>query len=300
MRHYAAAMALLLLGPMVGKAQEGVLVLPPQFDVFSPNEQATLTMSMRQTLAGSPGLKLVDSAAIDLAEAMIELECGALDPECLARFSVHFGGRWVVILLGRGRQDKRALELLVYDRSDGHLTRATRTVAKDELLSAALSLLRGAFPARRTPPEPVAKPPGGDILVTSTTKGARVFVGGRFFGRTPLRTNLPVGEHLVRVTSPGRIPFEMKLSVQSGKRVDLTVELRRAPDTSKPVDAVEPERPFYATWWFWTVVGVAVAGTVTLAVVLTQEEEGEPIPTGALQFGSGSPDYDPAVLEFWR
>lgn len=46
--------------------------------------------------------------------------------------------------------------------------------------------------------------------------------------------------------------------------------------TTSPVETVrtghEPvrtERPFYKAWWFWTAVGVVVAGGVTSMILLT-------------------------------
>ena len=37
----------------------------------------------------------------------------------------------------------------------------------------------------------------------------------------------------------------------------------------QPAPAVEAESPFYKKWWFWTLVGAAVAGGVVAGVVLT-------------------------------
>jgi hypothetical protein len=38
---------------------------------------------------------------------------------------------------------------------------------------------------------------------------------------------------------------------------------------AQPSPAAEPSSPFYAKWWFWTIVGVAVVGGVVAAVALS-------------------------------
>lgn len=76
------------------------------------------------------------------------------------------------------------------------------------------------------------------------------------------------------------------------------------PEPELPVPSMEPEppigetplqgivdeppsgrRPWYRTWWFWTVTGVVVAGAVTTALVLTLPGEAEPPPQGSLAPG---------------
>jgi len=53
--------------------------------------------------------------------------------------------------------------------------------------------------------------------------------------------------------------------------------LESAPGPEAPRDDGSAARPFYKRAWFWTVVGVAVAGTVTAAVVVNQNNTHEPI-----------------------
>ena len=57
----------------------------------------------------------------------------------------------------------------------------------------------------------------------------------------------------------------------------------------------EQDRPFYSQWWFWTAVGVGVAGIATTAVLLSTDDK--PVSHGVVNFGMAAPDYDPAVLE---
>jgi hypothetical protein len=45
-----------------------------------------------------------------------------------------------------------------------------------------------------------------------------------------------------------------------------------------------PRRPVYRTWWFWTILGVVVAGAVTTGAVLGTREDEEP-PQGGLDPG---------------
>jgi len=70
-----------------------------------------------------------------------------------------------------------------------------------------------------------------------------------------------------------------------------------------PVDQipVEPvaevkKAPFYKTWWFWTIIGVAVVGAGTAAgVIATQDGEA----AGQVGF-SADPGYAPLDVTLFR
>jgi tetratricopeptide (TPR) repeat protein len=63
------------------------------------------------------------------------------------------------------------------------------------------------------------------------------------------------------------------------------------PDTSTMLEdhyPDRPERPWYTTWWFWTVVGAVVVAGVTTAIVLS-------VPAGEAEPPSGN--LDPGVVQ---
>jgi len=74
------------------------------------------------------------------------------------------------------------------------------------------------------PPEP------GFVSVTSKPKGARVTLGGRFLGNTPLkRVELPAGTHRLRLDYAGYLPAEVAVRVKAGGKHKEKVKLEKIP-----------------------------------------------------------------------
>ena len=85
-----------------------------------------------------------------------------------------------------------------------------------------------APPAAKPAPKPApAAPIVGSLLVRSTPPGARVFVDGREYGRTPLTVGkLSRGAHNVRVIRDGYVTDERQVTVTSAQRAhSMTVRL---------------------------------------------------------------------------
>ena len=136
----------------------------------------------------------------------------------------------------------------------------------------------------------------GSITVVCTVRGAVVTVDGKPAGSTPLRHRLYVtaGRHSLVVIATGKRPFKEVLELGAGQHQTLEVKLlhlapgAREPGTATPGLSPPPppvrsvSRPFYKRWWFWTAVGVAVAGAATAAVVATQTGGSDRLPGGEL------------------
>ena len=138
----------------------------------------------------------------------------------------------------------------------------------------------------------------GSVVVVCPVPGAVVAVEGAEVGRTPLegRLYLRPGAYAITVTAEGRRPFRQQLTPGAGSLLTLFVPWRQGAAPPQPVPAYNarprrdttpldvapapappPERragPFYTRWWFWTVVGAVVAGSVTAAVLVTREPDG--------------------------
>ncbi len=119
---------------------------------------------------------------------------------------------------------------------------------------------------------------------------------------------LDPGPHSFALSSPGFVTDRRSLDLRPGDRVDLDVVLVRdvppdvpaatrveppapAPATAAPVATPHPpgeapsqqtSSPLYTRWWFWTGIGVVVAGGVAAAVIAL----------------SGTADPTPADLHF--
>lgn len=97
----------------------------------------------------------------------------------------------------------------------------------------------GASPAAEAAPKPApAAPIGGSLLVRSTPLGARVFVDGREYGRTPLTVgSLSRGAHHVRVIRDGYVPDERQVTVTSAQRAH-SMTVRLSPQRVAPAASV--------------------------------------------------------------
>jgi tetratricopeptide (TPR) repeat protein len=146
------------------------------------------------------------------------------------------------------------------------------------------------------PPELKARVPQLDELVESvraklavlvvhcSVPGARVLVRGAWRGTTPLAGELTVmpGTARVEIVADGYRPFARELVLPAGgeARVDAIlvpelVALRSAPATWETAERAKSE-PITAKWWFWTGVGLVVAGGATAAVVALTRQKSAP------------------------
>lgn len=114
-------------------------------------------------------------------------------------------------------------------------------------------------------------PFAGVVKVQSNPAGASVKVDGKVLGVTPLDEDIPAGKKVFTVTLPGYVDEVREVDIRAAKEVVL--EFRLAPIAEKNTG----DTAFYETWWFWTIVGVAGAGTAA-AVIGTSGGETTPTP----------------------
>jgi PEGA domain len=65
----------------------------------------------------------------------------------------------------------------------------------------------------------------GRLRILSTPAGSSVLINGLVAGKTPLDTEVEVGDTVVRIEQPGFQPFEQTLTIQGGKTETLSREL---------------------------------------------------------------------------
>jgi len=127
-----------------------------------------------------------------------------------------------------------------------------------------------------------------DGIVTITTPGlidATIRVDGEIIGSTPFDGSIPAGDHSLEISREGYETEVRELRVQAGKVYRIDVRMAAAQKTRPtvlaspgfPVDsgnvaasgpvASGPSDPFYETWWFWTLTGLAVTGAATGVVL---------------------------------
>jgi hypothetical protein len=115
----------------------------------------------------------------------------------------------------------------------------------------------------------------GYLVVRSQVHAARVFVDDKAVGLVPAEAALSPGAHPVRVTAEGFDDAETQVVLAAGERKELSLDPQRTPS-------------ILSRWWFWTGVGVLVAGAaVTVGVVAATTERAPP--TG---------DFSPGQVRF--
>jgi TolB-like protein len=100
----------------------------------------------------------------------------------------------------------------------------------------------------------------GSLEIEGAESGSRILIDDQVRGTAPAgqMADIPIGSRHLQVLSDDTQPVDRWVVVKKGERTTVAVEQR----------ALE-SHPFYSRWWFWTIAGVAVAGTVVGAAVLT-------------------------------
>lgn len=92
------------------------------------------------------------------------------------------------------------------------------------------------------------------LLVRSPVVGARIAIDRRDVGSAPAEQVVPPGAHRIDVAHPDYEPATVSTVLAPGEKKTVNV-------------ALEGKKPITAQWWFWTGIGVVVAGTVTAIIV---------------------------------
>lgn len=110
------------------------------------------------------------------------------------------------------------------------------------------------------------------LVVVRTTPSADVLFDGRALGRSPLQVRATPGEHELVARADGYYEQRVPMTLALGDRRDVDLEMKSTPG-------------ILSRWWFWTSVGVVIAGGVATAIVLTTER---PHSNGSFSPGSVS------------
>jgi hypothetical protein len=100
------------------------------------------------------------------------------------------------------------------------------------------------------------------LTIASKIQGTTVSVDRKPRGSAPAEVVLSPGSHLVAVQRSGYDPTEKVEVLRAGEQRRISLD-------------PTPRVPLTAKWWFWTGIGVAVAGGVVTAVALTTESSAD-------------------------
>ena len=110
----------------------------------------------------------------------------------------------------------------------------------------------------------------GSLSIASDPDRASVFVDGRVLGETPIEIpRVAAGRHRVRVVKSGYLENSRIITVSARRKAIVNVRLTRTVETSKQTGGQGTSAGGWSSnKWLW--VGVAGAGAVTAAVLLTK------------------------------
>ena len=110
------------------------------------------------------------------------------------------------------------------------------------------------------------------LVVVRTTPSVDVLFDGKALGRSPLQVRATPGSHELVARGDGYYEQRVPMTLALGDRRDVELEMKSTPGIA-------------SKWWFWTGIGVVIAGGVATAIVLTTEK---PHSTGSFSPGSVS------------
>jgi hypothetical protein len=234
-----------------------------------PAMRTQLTARIAEIVSRRPGIEVI---APDDIRAILEKEAekqllGCDDEGCLAEI----GGALGADMLLQGRVSKLdegyGLSLNLVDPSTAKALGRASEVWRGESI-ALLDLVKPMVDrALAAPGETLF----GSIEIVGAPDGSQIYVDDQIRGTAPAGQmgNLEIGARRLRVVAEGFEAYDRSVVVEKDRVSSVTVRL------------VELESsPFYATWWFWTITGVGVAGGAVAAAVLLTRGGDEPGVTG--------------------
>ncbi len=125
----------------------------------------------------------------------------------------------------------------------------------------------------------------GTLAVSATEEEAAVYVDEEKRGELPMPPmgQLGAGRHTVRVVKDGFFAWRSEIYVDPGETTAVWARLEERPAR------------WYQQWWVWTLVGVAVVGSVTTAVLLTRAGE-TPSEFGSIKPGDANVTINGLVM----
>lgn len=106
----------------------------------------------------------------------------------------------------------------------------------------------------------------GGLMLTSRAVGATVRLDGGPPRSLPLSARLRAGPHKATVQAPGHAPRTYTLRVIADQTIHRQID-PQASSAPEPGTSGRQTR-FYRSWWFWTIVSVAVAAAATTTGVV--------------------------------
>ncbi|MDY0004959.1 MAG: PEGA domain-containing protein [Polyangia bacterium] len=118
----------------------------------------------------------------------------------------------------------------------------------------------------------------GVLTLDSAPSGARVYMAGKFLGKTPLvKVEVPAGEQKLRVSRVGFYDVIRTLKITAGAETKLLLPLIPLPADINPLIPKVPPKKWYDQWWVWVSAAGGLVALVTAIAVPTALATKDPV-----------------------
>ncbi len=107
--------------------------------------------------------------------------------------------------------------------------------------------------------------------------GAEVRINGKLLGTAPLSRLIRLKPGAVNITTIAKGFYTFKRDLKLFPSQTQAVKIKMIKIKTKTKIIIQPAKPVWKRWWFWTAIGVVVAGTTGLAVGLTVTSNERPL-----------------------
>lgn len=116
------------------------------------------------------------------------------------------------------------------------------------------------------------------LRVRTAPPGARVYVAGKFLGKTPLvDVEVAPGAVRMRIARVGFYDVIRKLSLTAGKATTLVVRLKSLPAAINPLIPKEPPKRWFERWWVWASAAGGLVALITVIAVPVALSQRDPV-----------------------
>jgi hypothetical protein len=101
------------------------------------------------------------------------------------------------------------------------------------------------------------------LVIVRSRPAADIALDGKAMGRSPLEFKVGAGAHELVATAEGHQKETVPMTLALGDKREVDIELHKPPS-------------ILSRWWFWTVIGVAVAGGAAAVIAINIERDPTP------------------------
>jgi|GEM_PF-1509587 len=246
---------------------------------LSAKDKTDLFRVVQAALRSRAQVDLLKPPERELTDEMIDLECIDIDAACLTRLGKKYKAEQVFYSqVDKGKGGAYVLLVRVVDVAKGKAIHDTKTNMPNRMAIAngLEKQVAKVFGAKGSGPAPPKKDEEGFIEIkVPNNSDAKIFINKEFAATGEIKVKRKPGKYTVKVTADGFTEQIFSVEVTPGRTTTRSVILKGMDGGVGPIKKPtepEDEDEFYETWWFWTIVGVVVAGGVAGIVVATTSD----------------------------